>query len=122
LEEWKVEYTDEFGGWWDGLTEAEQEDVRAGVNLLRRFGPSLGRPHVDSVASSKHGNRKDLRIQHRGRPYRVLFIFDLRRIAVLLIGGDKPGTGRWHKEFVPVADGLYDERLLTLRKEGLLDG
>ena len=49
MEEWEVEFTDEFGTWWEGLSEAEQVDVRAEVNLLRRFGPSLGRPHVDSV-------------------------------------------------------------------------
>lgn len=47
LEEWEVEFTDEFGAWWEGLSEAEQVDVRAEVNLLRRFGPTLGRPHVD---------------------------------------------------------------------------
>lgn len=122
MQEWEAEYTNEFGEWWEGLTEAEQEDVRASVNLLRRFGPSLGRPHVDSVASSKHGNMKELRIQHRGRPYCVLFIFDPRRIAVLLIGGDKTGKGRWYKRFVPVADRLYGEHLLALQKEGLLDG
>jgi len=89
LEEWEVEFTDEFGTWWEGLSEAEQVDVRAEVNLLRRFGPSLGRPHVDSVASSKHGNMKEMRVQHRGRPYRVLFAFDPRRTAILLIGGNK---------------------------------
>jgi hypothetical protein len=43
LEEWEIEFTDEFGAWWEGLAEAEQVDVRA-VNLLRRFGPTLGRP------------------------------------------------------------------------------
>ena len=99
MEEWELEYTDEFGEWWDGLAEAEQEDVRASVNLLRRFGPTLGRPHVDSVASSRHANIKELRIQHRGRPYRVLFAFDPRRAAILLIGGNKTGKGRWYKEF-----------------------
>ena len=83
MEEWEVEFTDEFGAWWDGLREAEQVDVRAEVNLLRRFGPTLGRPHVDSVASSKHANMKELRVQHRGRPYRVLFAFDPRRSAIL---------------------------------------
>jgi hypothetical protein len=122
LEEWEVEFTDEFGGWWGGLTEAEQVDVRAEVNLLRRFGPMLGRPHVDSVASSKHANMKELRVQHRGRPYRVLFAFDPRRTAVLLIGGNKTGKGRWYKEFVPMADRLYDEHLETLRREGSLNG
>ena len=122
MEEWEVEFTDEFGAWWEGLSEAEQVDVRAEVNLLRRFGPMLGRPHVDSVASSKHANMKELRVQHRGRPYRVLFAFDPRRTAILLIGGNKTGKGRWYKEFVPIADRLYDEHLETLRREGLLDG
>lgn len=94
MKEWDVEYTDEFGGWWDGLTEAEQEDVRASINLLRSIGPSLGRPHVDSIASSKHASMKELRVQHRGRPYRVLFAFDPRRVAILLIGGNKTGKRR----------------------------
>jgi len=119
LEEWEVEYTD--GAGWYGLAVAVQEDVRASVNLLRRFRPTLGRPHVDSVASSKHANMKELRIQHRGRPYRVLFAFDRRRTAILLIGGNKTWKGRWYKEFVPIADNLYDELLETLRREGLLN-
>lgn len=122
MKEWEVEYTDEFGAWWNGLTEAVQEDVRAEVVLLRSIGPSLGRPHVDSVTSSKHANMKELRIQHHGRPYRVLFAFDPRRAAILLIGGDKTGKGRWYQQFVPVADRLYDEHLETLQREGLLDG
>jgi len=116
-----VEFTDAFGAWWDALSATAQEDVRAEVQVLRRFGPSLGRPHVDSVASSRHANMKELRIQHHGRPYRVLFAFDPRRAAILLIGGDKTGQGRWYKQFVPLADRLYDEHLETLHKEGLLD-
>ena len=122
MREWETEFADEFGAWWDGLTESEQIDVRAGVSLLRRFGPTPGRPHVDSVASSKHAKMKELRIQHRGRPYRVLFAFDPRRTAILLIGGNKTGKGRWYEEFVPVADRLCEEHLETLRREGLLDG
>ena len=122
LKEWEAEFTDEFETWWNGLSEAEQVDVRTQVNLLRRFGPALGRPHVDSVASSRHANMRELRVQHRGRPYRVLFAFDPRRVAILLMGGDKTGQGRWYKEFVPVADRLYDHHLAALRKEGLLDG
>ena len=122
MEEWEVEYTDEFRVWWAGLAETEQEDVRASVGLLRAVGPSLGRPHVDSVASSKHANMKELRVQHGGRPYRVLFAFDPRRVAILLIGGNKTGKRRWYREFVPLADRLYEQHLQTLRREGLLDG
>ena len=36
---WDVEFTDEFGGWWDGLTEAAQVDVDAAVELLQESGP-----------------------------------------------------------------------------------
>jgi hypothetical protein len=50
---------------------------------------------------------KELRIQHEGRPYRVLFIFDPQRNAVLLIGGDKTGSDRWYEEYVPKADAIY---------------
>ena len=60
---------------------------------------------------------KELRIQHSGRPYRMLFAFDPRRCAILLIGGDKTGNGRWYEEFVPMADELYDRHLETVKKE-----
>ena len=65
---------------------------------------------------------KELIIQHAGKPYRVLYAFDPRRCAILLIGGDKTGNKRWYETFVPIADKLYDEHLATLRKEGLNDG
>jgi hypothetical protein len=120
--EWEVEYTGEFEQWWETLTEDEQEDVNAKVMLLQRYGPTLPRPHADTVASSKHPNLKELRVQHRGRPYRVLYAFDPRRSAILLVGGDKTGHERWYETFVPIADRLYDEHLETLRQEGFIDG
>ena len=67
--------------------------------------------------SSRHQNMKELRIQHAGRPYRVLFAFDPKRCAILLTGGDKTGKDRWYEEFVPIADRLYDEHLAALEKE-----
>ena len=65
---------------------------------------------------------RELRIQHEGRPYRVLYTFDPRRSAILLIGGDKTGNDRWYEENVPRADRLYDFHLDELRKEGAIDG
>src|SRR6266852_8466109 len=114
--EWEVEFTDEFSHWWDALTEAEQVDVNAKVILLQKIGPGLPRPHADLIHSSRHPNMKELRIQHSGRPYRVLFAFDPRRCAILLIGGDKTGNDRWYDEFVPVADALYDLHLEALKR------
>jgi hypothetical protein len=120
--EWSVEYTDEFETWWESLTEAEQEDVAAKVILLQRLGPALPRPHSDAVRSSKYTNMKELRIQHAGRPYRVLYAFDPRRCAILLIGGDKTGNDRWYETFVPMAERLYDEHIASLKGEGLING
>lgn len=103
------------------MSEDEQEDVVAKVILLRQFGPLLPRPHADVVQSSRHPNMKELRISHRGHAYRVLYAFDPRRCAILLIGGDKTGQDRWYEVFVPIADRLYDEHLETLKREGLID-
>ncbi len=120
--EWNIEFTDEIGEWWDTLTEAEQVDVDAKVEMLRQYGPALRRPHSGSISSSRHPNMKELIIQHAGRPCRVLYAFDPRRCAILLIGGDKTGDERCYERFVPVADDLYDELLSALRKEGLING
>jgi len=60
---------------------------------------------------------RELRIQHVGKPYRVLYAFDPRRTAILLIGGDKTGNDRWYKEFVPIADTLYDQHVEELKKK-----
>jgi hypothetical protein len=56
-----------------------------------------------------------------GCQLRVLFIFDARRVAILLIGGDKRDRwDAWYAEMVPQADDLYDTYLDELREEGLL--
>jgi hypothetical protein len=119
--EWEVEFTDQFEAWWDGLDEAEQEAIAAVVGMLRTTGPTLGRPHADTVRNSRHARMKELRIQHAGNPYRVLFAFDPRRVAILLIGGDKTGDERWYAVYVPIADALYDEHIATLKREGLIE-
>lgn len=117
---WEVEYTDEFGIWWDQLDADEQESLAASIELLRQLGPHLGRPYADTIAGSRHANMKELRTQHQGRPLRTFFAFDPRRCAILLIGGDKKGDDRFYETMIPLADDLYDVHLKTLRKEGLI--
>ena len=119
---WDVEYTDEFGQWWSGLSEGEQESLAASVRLLEERGPTLGFPHSSRIFGSKHSHMRELRTQHDGRPLRTLYAFDLRRCAILLIGGDKTGDDRWYDVKVPLADRLYDAHLAQLREEGLIDG
>lgn len=115
---WAVEYTDEFGEWfWGRLAEDEQAAVISAVDGLEQGGPTLGRPLVDTLEGSRYPNMKELRPP--GSNIRVLFAFDPRRTAILLIGGDK--TGRWgefYEEMIPAADRLYEAHLSELRREG----
>jgi hypothetical protein len=117
---WEVEFTDEFGQWWEGLTEDEQDSIDVTVRLLEELGPHLPFPHCSDIKGSRHSQMRELRVQRKGEPYRILYAFDPRRAAILLIGGKKTGDDRWYKTFVPLADKLYDEHLVQLEKEGLL--
>jgi hypothetical protein len=115
---WEVEYSDEFELWWNDLNDEEQETIAAHVELLEERGPQLPFPYTSGIQTSKHGNMRELRIQHQGRPYRVLYAFDPRRVGILLLGGDKTGNERWYAEYVPRADRLYEAHLEALRREG----
>lgn len=63
---------------------------------------------------------KELRAA-KGGALRVLFSFDPRRQAILLLGGDKSGEWNdWYAWAVPLADELYDEYRRELGEEGLI--
>jgi hypothetical protein len=117
---WEVEGTDQFAEWYGTLTADQQEALDDRVNLLAERGPDLGRPVVDRVKASRHHNMKELRTSKDGA-LRVLFMFDPRRQAVLLLGGDKTGEWEaWYQWAIPAADDLYDTYLNELRHEGLI--
>jgi hypothetical protein len=65
---------------------------------------------------------RELRTQSGGRPLRTLYAFDPRRMAILLIGGDKTGDNRWYEKFVPAADRIFERHLLDIAKEGFSNG
>lgn len=113
---WAVAYTGEFGEWWETLSVRERQAIDAAVGLLGQRGLGLGRPLVDSIGGSRHTSTKEL----RAGTTRVLFAFDPRRAAILLIGGDK--HDRWqefYERMIPIADRLYDEHLAELESEGV---
>jgi hypothetical protein len=115
---WEVEFTDEFASWWTDLDEDEQDSIDQGVGLLEARGPSLPFPYSSDINGSKHGNMRELRVQHRGEPYRVFYAFDPRRSAILLIGGNKTGDDQFYERMVPQADRIYDEHLRELEQAG----
>ncbi len=117
---WSVEHTDEFGEWYGGLSESQQDGVVAiGLPLIEQ-GPQLPFPYSSGLSGSKHPHMRELRVQSGGRPIRVFYAFDPRRTAILLIGGDKTGDDRFYERMIPVADALYDTYIDEIRKEGLI--
>jgi len=115
---WDVEFTDEFGEWWETLTENEQESLTVSVKLLQVLGPALGRPHADTVKKSRHKHMKELRTQIHGDPLRTFYAFDPRRKAILLIGGFKSDDKRFYDRMIPLADKIMDAHLREIKKEG----
>ena len=113
---WEIEFTEPAEQWYMSLEPADADRLAAALDKLEELGPSLGRPFVDSIESSRHHNMKELRSV--GGFLRLLFVFDPRRTAVVLIGGDKRGnwTG-WYEQNIPAADDLYDEHLRAIDEE-----
>jgi hypothetical protein len=108
---WEVEVSDEFQTWYLGLSMEERACIAAGVGMLEIHGPELGRPYVDTLRGSIFPNMKELRVQHRGRPYRILFAFDPRRNGYLILGGDKTGDKNWYADAVRRAEEIYAQHL-----------
>lgn len=85
------------------------------------YGPTLGFPHSSGIEGSKHSHMRELRVQSGGRPLRIFYAFDPRRMAILLIGADKTGDDRFYDVYIPIADRLYDDYLDEIRREGLIE-
>lgn len=118
--EWPVETTDEFKAWFEALSESLRDKITAAVELLQEEGPQLRFPLSSGVKGSEHDHMRELRVQHKGRPIRIFYAFDPRRIAVLLNGSDKTGDDRFYKKFVPLADELYDMHIAELKRRKLI--
>ena len=113
---WDVDATDEFAEWFGGLDRQEKVRVEATIERVEEEGPALGRPWADSLRGTKV---KEL--IPRGGQLRILFRFDPRRTAILLLGGDKNKQWHtWYRENIPVAERLYEAYLNQLRKENLI--
>lgn len=104
----------EFAEWWQLQDDELQVVVAAHVGLLKEYGPRLGRPYADHVKGSVVANLKELRIQHAGRPYRVLFAFDPRREAPLLIAGNKRDSKRWYVQNIRRAERIFARHIKSL--------
>jgi hypothetical protein len=114
---WQVATTADFDAWFSDLNADVQVEIIAKVELLKLLGPTLGRPHADTLNASKHANMKELRANTADQVVRVAFAFDPERIAILLVAGDKSGMSqkRFYKRLIAKADELFDTHLAKLK-------
>jgi hypothetical protein len=114
---WTVLYHDAFLPEMEALTETVQDELLTMVELLTLSGPSLGRPHVDSLAGSKHPNMKELRFNADDGVWRVAFAFDPKRRAMILVAGNKAGVAqkRFYKTLIAKAEARFADHLDTLK-------
>ena len=115
-QEWAVLLHPEFDPEFDALPADVQNELFAVLMLLRTKGPALGRPHVDTLKGSRHGNMKELRLQVHGAPWRFLFAFDPARAAIVLVGGDKTGDGRFYERMLRIAEKRLAQHLSQLQR------
>ena len=114
---WTVLYHDAFLPEMEALAEDVQDELLARAELLAINGPSLGRPHADTLVGSKHANMKELRFAADGGVWRVAFAFDTARRAIILVAGDKGGVAqkRFYKGLIAKADARFAAHLETLK-------
>ena len=116
---WPVLFDEAFALEFSALAPDVQTALLAKARLLEVFGPSLGRPHVDTLKASKHPNMKELRFDAADGAWRAVFAFDIRRQALILVAGDKSGCAqtRFYRTLIATADKRFDAHLKRLKKE-----
>jgi len=114
--EWEVLLAPEFDAWLLKQERGVRVAIAAHAGLLKEFGPALGRPQVDTLKGSKLAHLKELRIQYQGAPWRVLFVFDPKRRAILLVGGINKASPDGIKQPSPLQRSGIDDTLPRWRK------
>jgi hypothetical protein len=120
---WIVRFETKFDEEFDELSEKVQDELLSHAVLLERFGPQLGRPFVDTLKGSKYSNMKELRFKADQGVWRVVFAYDPKRQAILLVAGNKSGVSeaRFYKELIRKADERFFRYLSDAKKGKLHD-
>lgn len=110
---WTVLFHDAFEPEFAAMDDSVQDALLIETGLLERFGPTLGRPHVDTLRNSKHRNMKELRVRAVDGVWRFAFAFDPSRRAIVLVGGNKAGIARdrFYRPLIRRADERFDNWL-----------
>lgn len=116
---WTILFHDEFELEFEALDDDVQDGLLDTAKAVQLAGPKAGRPHVDTLAKSKHANMKELRFTaHDGREvWRAAFAFDPGRTAIVLVAADKQGKNEvlFYKRLLKIADQRFDSHLRQIK-------
>ncbi len=117
MEKWTVQLGQEFSPEFRNLPTDVQDSILTIAHLLKQYGPRLGRPRVDTLKGSRHPNMKEMRFSAADGIWRVAFAFDTLRRGILLVAGDKSGSGerRFYLELIRKADDRFDAHLARVQ-------
>jgi len=120
--QWETEESEEFERWFDSLKEGDQIQVIAAQMYLEQTGPAAKMPMSYPIKQANACGMKELRPGSAGRSeLRILYAFDFRRKALLLLGGDKAELSedwdRWYDRNVKTADAIFAREVATAKKE-----
>ncbi len=118
MKEWKIEFCNAFYIEFMDMPISVQNELLACLIPLKLLGSNLGRPNVDTLNGSKHRNMKELRFNANNGVWRTAFAFDPERKAILLVAGDKSGTGqkKFYKTLIDKADKRFELHLKELKE------
>ena len=115
---WTVLFHADFEAEFGELPDAIQDELLKRLRVLGEFGPTLGRPNVDTLDGSSFANMKELRFRLDGL-WRLAFAFDPQRQAIVLAGGNKEGVRQsaFYKELIRTADERFAAHVKMLKEE-----
>lgn len=106
----EVVTTDEFLVWYEALDERHKDEIDYLIGLLEEKGVTLRYPYSSAIEGIDEAFRELRGTVGKAEP-RVIYAFDPRREAVLLIGGDKAGDKRFYDWIVPKAQAIWAQYL-----------
>ena len=115
---WAIEFHDLFAEEFRGWRHDVQRAAATAIATLQIVGPTLGRPHADTLKGSRHRNMKELRFSIGDGEWRIAYAFDPRRHGVLLVGATKSGVAsdRFYRRLIATADLRLGAHLAALRR------
>jgi hypothetical protein len=115
---WPVLFHLAFVEEFQNFPQPVQDEIAAMAELLSAIGPTLKRPHADTLKGSRFANMKELRFDADDGVWRLAYAFDPERKAILLVAGDKSGTSsaRFYKTLITKADTRFAAHLDAMKK------